>query len=157
MRGFSPLTAGEQGYNLAMQGNGERYAIWQESSLIPLGSQNSLLYAPIVYDNVDETSGTATFTYTGATLLTVTAGNAAGSSAERTVDRLFEETEVEWGCVGGIRSWGPSGVGGDDGTVYIFGNVAGGLLLAKTTPDSVADRDSVTLFSHLSDRLLSLY
>ena len=147
MRGFSPLTAGEQGYNLAMQGNGQRYAIWPEASLIPLDSQNSLLYAPIVYDNVDETTGTATFTYTGATLLTVTAGNTAGPSAERTVDRLFEETEVEWGCVGGIRSWGPSGIGGSDGTVYIFGNVAGGLLLAKTTPDSVADRNSVRLFS----------
>ena len=149
MRGFSPLTAGEQGYNLAMQGNGQRYAIWPESSLIPLDSQSSVLYAPIVYDNVDETAGTATFTYTGATLLTVTAGNAAGPSAERTVDRLFEETEVEWGCVGGIRSWGPSGIGGDDGTVYIFGNVAGGLLLAKTTPDSVADRDSVSLLPFL--------
>lgn len=147
MRGFSPLTQGEQSYNLAMQGKGQRYAIWPESSIIPLNSQSALLYAPIVYDNVDMTTKAATFTYTGATLLTLTADNQAGPVATRTVDRLFEEDEVEWGCVGGIRSWGLSGIGGNDGTVYIFGNVRGGILLAKTTPDSVADRNSVSCIS----------
>jgi len=144
MRGFSPLTQGEQSYNIVMQGNGQRYAIWPESSIIPLNSQSALLYAPIVYDNVDPTTRAAVFTYTGATLLTLSAGNQAGPVATRTVDRLFEETEVEWGCVGGIRSWGPSGIGGNDGSLYIFGNVRGGILLAKTTPDSVADRNSVS-------------
>jgi len=144
MRGFSPLTQGEQSYNLAMQGNGQRYAIWPESSIIPLNSESALLYAPIVYDDVDMTTKAATFTYTGATLLTISASNQAGPVATRTVDRLFEEDEVEWGCIGGIRSWGPSGIGGNDGSVYIFGNVRGGVLLAKTTPDSVADRNSVS-------------
>ncbi|MCJ1474564.1 hypothetical protein MMC13_003223 [Lambiella insularis] len=142
MRGFSPLTAGEQGYNLAMQGQGQRYAIWPESSIIPVNNQSAILYAPIVYDNVDMTTKVATFTYTGATLLTVTAGSTSGPIAERTVDRLFQEDEVEWGCVGGIRSWGPSGIGGNDGMVYLFGNVRGGLLLAKVSPNSVADRSS---------------
>ncbi|MCJ1248665.1 hypothetical protein MMC30_005883 [Trapelia coarctata] len=144
MRGFSPLTQGEQSYNIAMQGKGQRYAIWPESSIIPLNSESALLYAPIVYDNVDTTTRAAVFTYTGATLLTLSAANQAGPVATRTVDRLFEENEVEWGCVGGIRSWGPSGIGGNDGSVYIFGNVRGGILLAKTTPDSVADRNSVS-------------
>ncbi|MCJ1319028.1 hypothetical protein MMC15_004360 [Xylographa vitiligo] len=142
MRGFSPLTAGEQGYNLAMQGQGQRYAIWPESSIIPLDGQSAILFAPIVYDNVDMTTRVATFTYTGATLLTVTAGGGGGPIAERTVDRIWEEDEVEWGCVGGIRSWGPSGIGGSDGMVYIFGNVRGGLLLAKAAPSGVADRNS---------------
>lgn len=144
MRGFSPLTAGEQGYNLAMQGNGQRYAIWPESSIIPLDAQSAILYAPIVYDNVDMTTRAAVFTYTGATMLTVTAGSLGGPIAERTVDRLFEENEVEWGCVGGIRSWGPSGIGGNDGMVYLFGNIRGGLLLAKVSPNSVAERSSVS-------------
>ncbi|MCJ1412929.1 hypothetical protein MMC19_007029 [Ptychographa xylographoides] len=142
MRGFSPLTAGEQGYNLVMQGQGQRYAIWPESSIIPINSQMAALLAPIVYDNVDETTSVATFTYTGATLLTLTAGTQAGPIADRAVDRIFEENEVEWGCIGGIRSWGPSGIGGNDGTVYLMGNVRGGLLLAKTSPNSVADRSS---------------
>ena len=144
MRGFSPLTAGEQGYNLVMQGQGQRYAIWPESSIIPINSQMAALLAPIVYDNVDETTSVATFTYTGATLLTLTAGTQAGPIADRAVDRIFEENEVEWGCIGGIRSWGPSGIGGNDGTVYLMGNVRGGLLLAKTSPNSVADRSSVS-------------
>jgi hypothetical protein len=144
MRGFVPLTAGEQGYNLAMQGQGQRYAIWPESSIIPLQGATALQYAPIVYDNVDESTGATTFTYTGATLLTITAGNSAGPSATRTVERIFEETEVEWGCIGGIRSWGPSGIGGSDGMVYIFGNVRNGLLLAKVPPSGVASRSSVS-------------
>ncbi|MCJ1381445.1 hypothetical protein MMC17_004555 [Xylographa soralifera] len=142
MRGFSPLTAGEQGYNLAMQGQGQRYAIWPESSIIPLDGQSAILFAPIVYDNVDMTTRVATFTYTGATLLTVTAGGGGGPIAERTVDRIWEEDEVEWGCVGGIRSWGSSGRGGSDGMVYIFGNVRGGLLLAKAPPSGVTNRNS---------------
>ena len=157
MRGFSPLTAGEQGYNLAMQGQGQRYAIWPESSLIPLDGQSAIVFAPIVYDNVDLSTRVATFTYTGATLLTVTAGSGGGPIAERTIDRMWEEDEVEWGCVGGIRSWGPSGIGGSDGMVYIFGNVRGGLLLAKAPPSGVADRNSVSHFLKYNASLVTIY
>jgi len=145
MRGFSPLTEGEQSYNLAMQGNGQRYAVWPESSLIPLDAANAIMYAPIVYDNVNMATKAAVFTYTGAALLTVTAGGKGGPVATRTVDKLFNQNEVEWGCIGGIRSWGPSGVGGTDGKVYIFGKVQGGLLLARAGHDNVADRNSVSL------------
>lgn len=150
MRGFSPMTQGEQSYNLAMQGNGQRYAVWPESSLIPLDALTSILYAPIVYDNVNMATRAAVFTYTGATLLTITAGGQGGPVATRTVDRLFDKDEVEWGCIGGIRSWGPLGVGGTDGRVYIFGRVAGGLLLARTQHDTVADRNSVCLKKYCS-------
>ena len=143
MRGFSPLTSGEMGYNLADQANGQRYAIWPQASLILLDAESAVLFAPIVYDNVNRATEQASFTYTGTTLLTITVNDMSGPVAERTVDRIFNENEVEWGCVAGIRSWGPSGVGGIDGKLYIFGEVEGGLLLARTGHDTVADRDSV--------------
>ena len=143
MRGFSPLTSGELGYNLADQGNGQRYAIWPEASLIPLNAESAIIFAPIVYDNVNRATDLANFTYIGTTLLTITVDGIGGPVAERTVNRIFNENEVEWGCIAGIRSWGPSGVGGTDGKVYIFGEVEGGLLLARTGHDTVADRDSV--------------
>lgn len=143
MRGFAPLTQGEQSYNLAMQGKGQRYAIWPESSIIPLDGETALLYAPILYNNVNHDTKKAVFTYTGSTLLSVTAGGMGGPMAKRKVGKLFEQDEIEWGCSGGIRSWGPSGVGGTDGKVYVFGNVQGGILLSRASADSVADRDSV--------------
>ena len=150
LRGFSSMTQGEQSYNLAMQGDGQRYAVWPESSLIPLDATNAVLYAPIVYDNVNMTTRAAVFTYTGAALLTVTAGGQGGPVATRTVAKLFGQDDVEWGCIGGIRSWGPSGVGGTDGKVYLFGKVAGGLLLARAEHDSIADLESVCTYQRWS-------
>lgn len=143
MRGFAPLTTGEIAYNEALQGNGQRYAIWPESSIIPLDATTAIIYAPIVYDNVNMATKAAVFTYTGSTLLTITAGGKGGPIAERTVKKIFDQDEVEWGCAGGLRSWGASGIGGDDGNVYLFGNVAGGLLMARTSAATVGDRDSV--------------
>ena len=143
MRGFAPLTDGEWAYNQAMQGQGQRYAVWPESDIIPLDATSGIIYAPIVYDNVNEATKAAVFTYTGTTLLTITAGGKGGPVAERTVAKMFQQDEVEWGCAGGIRSWGASGIGGDDGSVYLFGNVAGGVLLARTSPQKIADVTSV--------------
>ena len=142
-RGFAPLTEGELAYNLKMQGGGQRYAIWPEAPLLPLDANRAIIIAPIVFDDVDMQTRKAKFTYTGATLLTITADNKAGPIAERTVAKLFNQNEIEWGCSGGIRSWGPSGVGGMDGYVYIFGNIHGGIVLARTTPKNVGDRNSV--------------
>lgn len=146
-RGFAPMTQGEQAYNIAMQGNGQRYAVWPESSIIPLDSKKGLMYAPIIYDDVNMATKAAVFTYTGATLLEITAGGRGGPIANRTVRKLFNQDEVEWGCAGGLRSWGPSGYGGDDGRVYVFGAVSEGLLLGRTTPDDAADRNSVKRYS----------
>ena len=143
-RSFSPLTRGEEAYNQVMQGMGQRYAIWPESAIIPLDATSALIYAPIVYDNVNMNTKAAIFTYTGATLLQITAGGKGGPVATRINKKIFDQGEVEWGCAGGIRSWGTSGIGGDDGSVYIFGNVNGGVLLARTSPDKVADRGSVS-------------
>ena len=144
MRGFAPLTIGEVAYNLAMQGQGQRYAVWPESSLIPLDAKTGMIYAPVVYDNVNEETKAAVFTYTGTTLLTITAGGKGGPIAQRSVDKIFDQDEVEWGCAGGIRGWGASGIGGNDGYVYLFGRVGGGILLARVSPADIADRDSVS-------------
>ena len=144
MRGLTPLTEGEQSYNIAMQGQGYRYAVWVESSFIPLQDDQAVILAPLVYDTVDFTTRAANFTYAGATLLMLSAGGPGGPIASRVVDLMFYAEEVEWGCIGGIRSWGPSGVGGSDGMVYLFGKAAGGLLLARTNATSVADRSSVS-------------
>ena len=149
MRGLAPLTTGELEYNLKMQGKGQRYAVWPESSIIPLDATTGLIYAPIIYDEVNMDTREAKFTYTGATLLQITAGDKGGPAAKRVTDVIFKRDEVEWGCAGGIRSWGPSGIGGDDGSVYIFGGVSKGMLLARTTPEAVADRDSVSRRLHL--------
>ena len=143
-RGFAPLTDGELAYNIAKQGNGQRYAVWPESSITPLDATRGILYAPIVYDNVNRATGSTVFTYAGATLLTITAGGKGGPIAERIVEKIFQEGEIEWGCAGGIRSWGSSGVGGDDGLVYIFGRITGGSLAARTAPDQIANRASVS-------------
>lgn len=143
-RSFSPLTRGEEAYNQVMQGMGQRYAIWPESAIIPLDNNTALMYAPIVYDNVNQNTRAAVFTYTGATLLSITAGGTGGPIARRINKKIFDQGEVEWGCSGGIRAWGASGIGGDDGSVYLFGNVNGGVLLARTSPSEVADRNSVS-------------
>lgn len=148
MRSFAPLTEGEQSYNLAMQAAGQRYAVWPESSIILLDSETAIIYAPIIYDNVNRATNEAVFTYTGATLLSITSNGKGGPVAERIVKKLYGQDEIEWGCVGGIRSWGPSGIGGRDGKVYIFGSVQGGLLLGRTLPEDVAEHDLVRSLIH---------
>ncbi|KAI9669527.1 MAG: hypothetical protein M1817_004646 [Caeruleum heppii] len=142
MRGFAPLTEGEQSYNLVMQGQGQRYAIWPESSLIPYNQTTALLYAPIVYDNVDQVTRDAVFTYAGTTLLAVTAPTEGGPRAQRLVTRIFSQYEVEWGTIAGLRSYGASGVGGNDGRVYVFGVTRGGLLIGRVDADSITDRSA---------------
>ena len=143
LRGFVPLTTGEEAYNKAMSGNGYRYAIWPDSSIIPLDQSRALLYAPLVYDSVNMSTQAANFTYFGNTLLTITVDE-WGPAAQRTVNMMFGADDVEWGSAGGIRSWGPSGVGGMDGFVYVLGKVNDGLLLARTTPDAVANQSAVS-------------
>ncbi|KAI9819117.1 MAG: hypothetical protein M1827_007273 [Pycnora praestabilis] len=142
MRGFAPMTDGEQAYNLVMQGNGYRYAVWPESSIIPLNQTYALIYAPIIYDDVNEVTKAAVFTYTGNTLLAISVPGEGGPLAERVVEKLFDEEEVEWGNFGGLRSWGPSGAGGNDGRIYVFGNVEGGILAGRVDVGSVTDRTS---------------
>lgn len=145
LRGYAPMTTGEEAFNIALSGDGYRYALWPETSLIPLNSTHSIQYASLVYDEVNMTTQAAAFTSLGTSLLTVWVDPDYGPAAERTVNRLFSQDDVAWGSMGGIRAWGSTGVGGTDGKVYVFGKAARdeGLLLARTTPSNIADRSQV--------------
>jgi hypothetical protein len=143
MRGYSPMTSGEESFNIALSGNGYRYAVWPMSSIIPLNKTHALQYAALVYDEVNMSTQDAKFTTIGNTLLTISVDEKYGPTSERTVKRLFHEGEVMWGTIGGIRSWGSDGVGSKGGKVYVFGQTSGGILVARADPGKVANRDSV--------------
>ncbi len=143
MRGYSPMTHGEESFNIALSGNGYRYAVWPMSSIIPLNKTHALQFAALVYDQVNMSTQDANFSTIGNTLLTISVDEKYGPTAERTVKRLFKEGEVMWGTIGGIRSWGSQGIGGMDGKVYLFGENSQGVLVARTDSKKVADRDSV--------------
>lgn len=142
MRGFIPMTTGEQKYNTLFETKGQRYAIWPETSIIPVTNDTAVMFAPIIYSDSNTTSGTVTFPYAGSTQVLVTIPNpdAGGPVATRPNPLMWGSTDVEWGCVGGIRSWGASGVGGTDGNIYIFGAVTKGLLMARVPAVSVTDK-----------------
>lgn len=140
-RGFFPFTQGEQAYNNLMIPYGQRWAIWPESSFIALNPTTSLMYAPIVYCN---TSGGSSFTYAGTTLVEVTVPSIGGPVANRIAPLLFPKSSIEWGVLGGVRSFGPSGING--GKVYIFGAGKTGLYIARTNATQVTDSSSYEFF-----------
>lgn len=142
MRGLGPMTTGEEAFNVQLSGQGYRYAVWPESSPILLNQTHALLYASLVYDEVDMNTQAANFTTLGNTLLVVSIDPVYGPAAQRVVSQLFRENEVPWGSLGGLRSWGQSGVGGMDGMLYVFGQVDGGVLVARTNPFGIADRST---------------
>ena len=144
MRGLAPMTTGEEAFNIAVSGQGYRYAVWPESSPIPLNSTHSLLYASLVFDQVDMSTQEANFTTLGNTLLVVGVDSTYGPSAQRISKQLFKEDEVTWGSLGGFRAWGKSGIGGMDGSIYLFGLGTDGVLVARTTPAGIADRSIYT-------------
>jgi hypothetical protein len=140
MRGLSPMTTAEEAFNIQLSGQGYRYAVWPESSPIPLNETHALLYASLVYDEVDMSTQAANFTTLGNTLLIVSIDPVYGPGAQRVVNQMFQENEVGWGSLGGLRSWGRSGVGGMDGMLYLFGQVDEGVLVARTNPFGITDR-----------------
>ena len=139
MRGFAPMTTGEEAFNINLSGNGYRYAVWPESSLIPLNASHALLYPALVYDVVDMTSQSAVFKDIGNSILLVSVDPVYGPSAERVVPQHFKQDQITFGTLGGIRSWGASGNGGNDGDIYLFGIGDNGVLVSKTTPDGFTD------------------
>ena len=148
MRGYSPMTNGEHSFNIALSGEGYRYAVWPGSSIIPLNKTHALQYASLIYDEVNMSNQEAKFTTIGNTLLAVSMDEKYGPVAERTVKRLFHQGEVMWGSIGGIRSWGSKGIGGIDGRVYSFGATEQGVLVARVDPEKIADRHSVSNHDH---------
>lgn len=110
LRNFVPYTQGETFFN----GQFGRMAIWPESSIIPLTGTSAVQYAPIVLSNKTG------FYYAGTTMYEVTIPGEGGPVANRVATRLFDTAGgVEWGCLGGLRSYGPSGSTG--GNIYIVG------------------------------------
>jgi hypothetical protein len=142
MRGFAPMTTAEEAFNIQLSGQGYRYALWPESSPIMLNETHALLYASLVYDEVDMSTQAANFTTLGNTLLVVSVDHVYGPGAQRIVNQLFQEDEVAWGSLGGVRSWGQSGIGGMDGMIYLFGQVDNGILVARTNPFGITDRST---------------
>lgn len=152
MRGFAPMTLGEQSYNVAISGSGYRYAIWPDSSLIPFNTSHALLYPTLVFD-IDKRIEAPVFNEIGNSVLLVSVDPTYGPVAERTVNQLFKQGQIAFGTVGGIRAWGPGGIGANDGCIYLLGQHKGrvnagtsgnGILVARTTPSGVNDLSSYT-------------
>ncbi|OQV05332.1 hypothetical protein CLAIMM_10092 [Cladophialophora immunda] len=142
MRGFAPMTTGEESFNIDLSGNGYRYAVWPESSLIPLNASHALLYPALVYDVVDMKTQAAVFNNVGNSILVVSVDPTYGPSADRVVRQLYNQHQVAFGTLGGIRSWGSSGTGGNDGHIYLFGKGDNGVLVARANPTGYTDLSS---------------
>ncbi|KAJ9609177.1 hypothetical protein H2200_006949 [Cladophialophora chaetospira] len=139
MRAFAPMTTGEESFNIELSGEGYRYAVWPESSLIPLNASHALLYPALVYDVVDMTTQAAAFNDIGNSVLLVSVDAAYGPHADRVVPQLYQQDQVAFGTLGGIRIWGPNGTGGNDGHIYLFGRGDNGVLVARTSPGGFTD------------------
>jgi hypothetical protein len=139
MRGFAPMTSGEESFNIALSGNGYRYAVWPESSLIPLNASHALLYPALVYDVVNMNTQAAVFHGLGNSVLLVSVDPTYGPAASRVVKQLYQQNQVTFGTLGGIRAWGSSGIGGNDGSIYLFGSTDHGVLVARSTPTGFSD------------------
>jgi hypothetical protein len=112
LRGFVPFTQGESYHN--QKGKG-RIAIWPESSIIPYTGNSALQFAPIVMIN-----GTGYY-FAGTSLSSISVPGQGGPVANRIATRIFDTSSgVEWGCLGGMRSYSSDGLTG--GNVYIFGS-----------------------------------
>jgi hypothetical protein len=142
MRGFAPMTEGEEAFNTAMSGSGYRYAIWPESSPILLNSTYALMYASIIYDNVDMNTQQYELSSLGNTLLVVQIDYVYGPTGDRVIAQLFKQGEITYGSLGGFRAWGEDGPGKEDGEIFLFGQVPGGVFAAKTLPSAYQARAS---------------
>ena len=104
MRGYSPMTHGEESFNVALSGDGYRYAVWPMSSIISLNATHALQYASLVYDEVNMSTQDAKFTTLGNTLLTVSMDDEYGPTAERTVKRMFNQGESAASALGAQKA-----------------------------------------------------
>ncbi|RMD40985.1 hypothetical protein DV735_g4152, partial [Chaetothyriales sp. CBS 134920] len=146
MRGFAPMTVGEESFNTAMAGLGYRYAIWPESSPIPINLTHSLIYGSIVYADVDMSSQEYQLSPVGNTVLVITNDQIWGPHASRPVVQLFQQEEITYGSLGGFRAWGVDGPGSEDGEIYLFGRAPDGVFVAKTIPSAYTLRDSYSFW-----------
>lgn len=148
MRGFAPLTLGEELYNQKMHGDDYRfyYSVSPSSSLIPFNRTHALMFPSLTYQTARFGNGFAggSGEVTGNTLLAVSVPGLGGPRADRLVSLMFGEGEVTWGTLGGLRSYGPGGPGENDGRVYVFGTGSNGLLLGRVEAESFHDKCEVS-------------
>ena len=152
MRGFAPMTDGEEAYNKAVSGDGARYAVWPESAPIALNSSTSLIYASLVYDEVDmNNQENYNLTYFGNTLLETRVDPKFGPYADRVLPQLFHEGQIPFGSLAGFRAWGKEGKGGNDGEIMLFGKAPDhkvpGVYAAKTNCHDYKNLDSYTYWN----------
>lgn len=141
MRGWVPMTDGEEAFNIAISGQGYRFAVWPNASPIPLNQTHSIMYASLVYLEVDmQDQSSPRYTSLGNTLLLVSIDPMYGPHAERLHNQFFEQHEVNWGSLGGIRAWNSSTQNDLEGYIYVFGQAEGGVLLGKVTAEEFDDR-----------------
>lgn len=107
-----------------------------------MNATSAAVFAPIVFAN----NNNAQFQYAGATLISITvpeySSGRSGPIADRLNTKIFPENAPEFGCLGGIRSWGSQGIGGNDGWVYLLTTDKYGILLSRTEIGSIADGSS---------------
>lgn len=141
MRGWVPMTDGEEAFNIAISGQGYRYAVWPNASPIPLNQSHSIMYASLVYLEVDmQDQSSPRYTSLGNTLLLVSIDPVYGPHAQRLHNQFFEQGEVNWGSLGGIRAWTSQGQNDLDGFVYVFGQAEGGVMLGRVAAKEFDDR-----------------
>jgi len=142
MRGWVPMTTGEEAFNTAISGQGYRYAVWPNSSPIPLNSTHAIIYAPLVYLEVDmQDQSSPRYTSLGNTLLLISIDPVYGPHADRLHNQFFAQNETNWGSLGGIRAWGSNGQDAVDGDLYVFGQADNGILLGKVAAPNYDDSD----------------
>jgi len=142
MRGWVPMTTGEEAFNIAISGQGYRYAVWPNSSPVPLNSTHAIIYAPLVYLEVDmQDQSSPRYTSLGNTLLLVSIDPVYGPHADRLHNQFFTQNDINWGSLGGIRAWHSNGQDNLNGDIYVFGQVDNGILLGKVAAQNYDDRD----------------
>ena len=148
MRGWVPMTIGEEAFNTAISGQGYRYAVWPNSSPISLNNTHALIYAPLVYLEVDmQDQSSPRYTSLGNTLLLISIDPIYGPHADRLENQFFKQDEVNWGSLGGIRAWSSKDQDSLDGDIYVFGQADGGILLGKVAAQKYDDRDQYTYWN----------
>ncbi|KAJ9660166.1 hypothetical protein H2198_002672 [Neophaeococcomyces mojaviensis] len=148
MRGWVPMTTGEEAFNTAISGQGYRYAVWPNSSPIPLNKTHAIMYAPLVYLEIDmQDQSSPRYTSLGNTLLLITVDSVYGPHANRLQNQFFQENEVNWGSLGGVRAWSPEGQDSLAGSIYVFGQASNGVMIGKVAATDFGSRDKYSYWS----------
>lgn len=141
MRGWVPMTTGEEAFNVAISGRGYRYAVWPNASPVPLNRTHSIMHASLVYLEVDmQDQSSPRYISLGNTLILISIDPVYGPHADRLQNQFFQQNEVSWGSLGGIRAWSSEGQSSLKGNVYVFGQAETGVLIGKVAAQDFDNR-----------------